>query len=339
MSTLILDKVKIFPNSTYTVPAVIYRSDTAVKRPLVIFLHGMGEAGTTGTALYNQGLPLVLKNGFNPPFPIIMVAPQRSSYSPDPAWLPCIIQDMIDRFDIDTDKIYITGLSAGGWGTYGSQLNITEAFANLIAAILPLSGATQDINKTNFNWFFTSKTPTWAIVGGNDISYKEQNQYMVDQINLRVPGLAKIDIRPGIAHGGWTEIYNGTWKDTNNKTIWDWLSDKTNATAPVNMPPLSNAGPDQTVANTSTTLFGSASDGDGIVVGVVWTQISGSPATIGASTSYSTPIAGLQNGIYTFRFTATDDKGATSFDDVVLTVTIPPKPIIQLQDDKTWKYI
>lgn len=218
--TPVLDKIKVYANSNTTVPAVIFQSNTNGGLPLIIFSHGLGEQGTTGAALWNAGLPAALKAGFKPPFPCVIIAPQRSSYSVAPEWLPNIISDAIARFKIDTNRIYLTGLSAGGWATYGSQLNLTPAFAKKIAAIVPLSAATQDQNKANFAQY---SAPTWAIVGGNDISYKEQNEDMVKRINAVKPGLAKIDIRAGVGHGGWTEIYNGNWKGSDGKTIWDWM--------------------------------------------------------------------------------------------------------------------
>lgn len=228
------DRVNISATGTYTFPCVLYRSTTAVKLPLIIFLHGTGQAGATDgsqvTKLYQEGLPLVLKNGFIPPFPVVIVAPQHNSYSLDPANLAGVIKDMYLRFKIDTTKIYITGLSAGGRGSYGSQFNISSAFAKKIAAIVPLSGATQDIVKTNFSW---TSAPTWAIVGNNDISYRDQNIYMVDEMNKAKPGIAKIDIRSGVGHGGWTEIYNGTWKNAAGQTIWDFLKGKSTVPVPV----------------------------------------------------------------------------------------------------------
>lgn len=232
-----LDKIKVYTNSNTTVPAVIFQSNTNAGLPLVIYCHGTGEAGNNGAALWNAGLPAALKAGFKPPFPCVIIAPQRSSYSVAPDWLPNILLDAIARFKIDTTRIYITGISAGGWPTYGSQLNLTPAFAKKIAAIVPLSAATQDQNKNNFAQY---STPTWAIVGGNDISYKEQNEDMVKRINAVKPNLAKIDIRAGIGHGGWTEIYNATWKGSDGKSIWDWMYQfKTgvSTTPPVVTPP------------------------------------------------------------------------------------------------------
>src|SRR6186997_2211280 len=85
------DKVAIYTSGTYNVNAVIYTPanySAAKKYPLVLFMHGMGEAGTNVNLLYNTGLPNVLKGGYKPSFEFVMIAPQRSSYSVDPTWLP-----------------------------------------------------------------------------------------------------------------------------------------------------------------------------------------------------------------------------------------------------------
>lgn len=231
--TLINGKVKWSNSPTSQINAVIYLPaayDPNRAYPLVMFFHGTGEAGTDVNVMYNNGLPKVLKAGYVPPFDFIMVAPQAPSYGVNPPWLPYILADMKSRYKIDLERIYLTGLSAGGWATWGSQMNVDQNFGKNFAALVPLSAATQDVDKTKFDWWITTLTPSWAIVGGNDLSYKEQNQDMVAQINSRVPGLAKIDVRAGIGHGGWDEIYNGTFKNSSGQNIWQWMYQYTRST-------------------------------------------------------------------------------------------------------------
>lgn len=229
-STLILDKVKVYASGN-TVPAVIFRSSSIAGLPLHIFCHGRGEQGTTGIALWNNGYPQALKEGFRPPYDEVMIAAQRSSFSIDPAWIPYIVADAVARFNIDTTRIYITGLSAGGWGSIGSVTNISQSFANKIAAVVALSASTGDVQWANIPRFAISKTSLWSIVGGSttdatETSFRENNIALVREINKVAPGLAKIDIRPGVGHGGWVEIYKGIWKDAQGKTIWDYLKGK-----------------------------------------------------------------------------------------------------------------
>jgi predicted peptidase len=222
--TIWSDKVKIYLTGTYTVNAVIYTPanySPTKKYPLVLFMHGMGEAGTNVSLMYNTGLPQVLKSGYKPAFDFIMVAPQRSSYSVDPTWLPGIMKDILSRFPIDTTRMYMTGLSAGGWGCYGSQLNVDTTLAKRFAAVVVCSGATQDANQANLNWWKQSKTPLWSIVGTADNFYY-YNRDLVDSINKRAP-VAMFTGRPGIAHTGWNDVYNGSVKTVDGENMWQWM--------------------------------------------------------------------------------------------------------------------
>lgn len=91
---------------------------------------------------------------------------------------------------------------------------------------------------------------------------------------------------------------------------------------PANIPPTADAGTDQTITlpTTSVTLSGSASDADGSVSSHVWTKISGTGGTITNANNYTTTFTGLTPGIYVLRLTATDNQGATGFDEVTITV-------------------
>ncbi|HEV3252694.1 MAG TPA: hypothetical protein VGZ71_17170, partial [Puia sp.] len=209
----------------YDVNAVIWMPpnyDPHKKYPLIIYGHGSGQAGTDPNNLYFDGLPAVLKEGFTPPYDCIIICPQRGSYTVVPEWLPGILEDAGKRFSIDPTRIYLTGTSAGGYMCYGSQMNVSANLASKIAAICVLSGATQDVNRSNWEWWIKSKTPLWAIVGAEDQSYVHQNVFLMNSLNQRIPGVAKISIRPGVGHGGWRDVYNGTFRE-NGQTFWDWI--------------------------------------------------------------------------------------------------------------------
>jgi hypothetical protein len=212
-------------NEKFEVNALIWlppNYSSSKRYPLVIYGHGSGQAGKELSQLYLDGLPMVLKAGFRPPFDCIIICPQRASYGILPDWLPGIIEDAEKRFAIDTTRIYLTGTSAGGYMCYGSQLNISMSLSKKIAAICVISGATQDIKKENIEWWIRSKTPCWAIVGSEDQAYVRQNIFLINSVNQRSPGLAKITIRHGIGHGNWDEIYDGSFTD-NGVNLWQWL--------------------------------------------------------------------------------------------------------------------
>ncbi len=223
---LLTDKLEITTgNGTETKGAVVYLPANFLaskKYPLLIYSHGLNEAGTDITKLYTTGLPKILKDGYKPAFDFIMVAVQSSSYSVSPNWLPSILEWSQKKWNIDTNRLYLSGISAGGWSAYGSQLNISPQFAGKFAAIVTISGATQNSNTANYNWWSASKTPLWAIVGAEDKSYVTQNTNVVNEVNKRVPLLATLTVRSGVGHSAWNDVYKGTVKN-GGKNIWEWM--------------------------------------------------------------------------------------------------------------------
>src|SRR5437763_13506878 len=108
-------------------------SSTKEKYPLIIFLHGSGEGGDGVGGLWNlvkYGLPMMIANGFNPEavsptdgknYKFIVVSPQAPSVAHwSYAWgsVQWVLQDVMSRYRIDPNRIYVTGISAGGAGTW-----------------------------------------------------------------------------------------------------------------------------------------------------------------------------------------------------------------------------
>ena len=89
-----------------------------------------------------------------------------------------------------------------------------------------------------------------------------------------------------------------------------------------NLPPVVKVQNDQQVVLPTNTvnITGSATDADGSIVGVIWTKESGPAATLENAQSLTLTANDLLEGTYTFRLTATDDQGATSFEEVKITV-------------------
>ncbi|MGV3642106.1 MAG: PKD domain-containing protein, partial [Adhaeribacter sp.] len=92
--------------------------------------------------------------------------------------------------------------------------------------------------------------------------------------------------------------------------------------------PVVQAGADQTLVLplNSLTLHGSATDGDGSIVSYRWTQQSGGAATLAGADTPDLQVSALAAGAYTFRLTATDNEGNTSFDEVNVLVQQPAAP-------------
>jgi len=109
---------------------------------------------------------------------------------------------------------------------------------------------------------------------------------------------------------------------------------------PANILPVANAGIDQTLTlpSNSLTLSGSANDADGIVVGYLWTKISGPDgANITNPTLVTTSVTNLIEGVYKFALVVTDNNAATGVDTVLVTVNAAPNqaPVADAGIDQT----
>ncbi|MBZ4394127.1 discoidin domain-containing protein [Myxococcus sp. MISCRS1] len=107
-----------------------------------------------------------------------------------------------------------------------------------------------------------------------------------------------------------------------------WVFGTPHATE-VNIPPVANAGPDQaiTLPTNSVTFSGGATDADGTVVSLAWTQVSGPTATLSGVSTATLSVTGLTVGTAVFRLTATDNDGATGTDEVSVTVAPAPQTL------------
>ncbi len=115
-----------------------------------------------------------------------------------------------------------------------------------------------------------------------------------------------------------TFTVNLTVTDSNNKTATDSVV----ITVVANQVPSVNAGSNQSVAfsQATITLTGTATDADGTIASLQWTQVSGASVTLSNPTSLSTSFSNPGVGVYGFRLTATDNEGASSFANVLVTV-------------------
>ena len=176
--------------------------ETTQDYPLVIFLHGTGECGNGTTELDRvaiHGYPKYVNEGTD--YPFILISPQLPEGKYWGAYIESLnlfLDYLIDTLRIDTKRIYLTGLSNGGTGTWlWGQAN-----ANRFAALIPVCGA-------GICWGVREmlNLPVWAFHGDCDecIDYHESIR-MVDGINA-MGGHARVTIYPGAGHGCWIYAY------------------------------------------------------------------------------------------------------------------------------------
>jgi predicted peptidase len=207
-------------------------SSTGPKYPLLLFLHGAGERGnskddaTILDIVLRNGPPMLIKTGtWKPKYPMIVISPQAH----DGGWYPNkihqFIKYLIDNYKIDTQRIYITGLSMGGYGTFNYLTTCGDTC--YAAAAVPICGGGDPFNASKMKHI-----PLWAFHGDADNVVDVYNSInMVNGINAANPKVkAKLTIYPGVSHNSWTETYDGTGMGTESKdydafnmSIYDWM--------------------------------------------------------------------------------------------------------------------
>lgn len=182
--------------------------------PLMLFLHGAGERGSDIWKVAAHGPPKLVKQGKN--FPFILVAPQCPE---NDLWhdgpLLKLLDDVIATHAVDTNRIYLTGLSMGGFGTWSLGVTHPERFA----AIVPICGGGQviDVLLSDRRAPALKALGVWAFHGGRDpVVPVEESERMVNALmKLGCPDV-KLTIYPLAGHDSWTETYN-------NPELYDWL--------------------------------------------------------------------------------------------------------------------
>lgn len=174
--------------------------------PLLLFLHGAGERGNDLSLVKKNGPPKLIEEGKDLPF--VVVSPQCPA---DKRWntkaLIALIDEIISRYRIDQNRIYVTGLSMGGNGTW----KLATEIADRLAAIIPICGWGDP-----FDICSIGNLPVWAFHGAKDLIVPlENSQALVDRLKY-CNGNAQITVYPEAGHDSWTETYN-------NPEIYEWL--------------------------------------------------------------------------------------------------------------------
>ncbi len=126
--------------------------------PLLLFLHGLGECGSDINRVKKHGPPKLIENGKR--FPFVVVSPQCPRGSRWEAWrLSVLLDEVINKNDIDEERVYITGLSMGGFGTWDLAAYSPERFA----AIAPICGGGNTLDGK-----LLKNLPVWVFHGAED---------------------------------------------------------------------------------------------------------------------------------------------------------------------------
>jgi predicted peptidase len=206
------------------------------KIPLLIFLHGYGERGNSKTdpsalaKILFHGPPKLINSGnWTMKNKMYVASAQCHGDWWNRDMLKQFIEYLMESNDkIDTSRIYLTGLSMGGYATF--DLLGTFGEGAHIAAAVPICGSGVLSEEGNSK---LSKIPLWVFHGDADQTVTpEYSKAIVPAINQLNPEVkAKLTVYPGVGHDSWTMTYDGTGMgkedptfDPFDKDIYSWMN-------------------------------------------------------------------------------------------------------------------
>ncbi len=172
------------------------------KLPLIVFLHGAGERGDGSNLdiLKVHSIPRVFEEKAQD-FPCIVVSPQCPS---DTFWVALIpqlkmfIEDIIKAYPVDEDRVSLTGVSMGGYGTWFMAMAHPEMFS----CIVPVCGGGMP-----WNAGYTLKMPVWAFHGECDTVVNPRESIAMIENLQKANDQVKLTLVPGVGHNAWDYSY------------------------------------------------------------------------------------------------------------------------------------
>ena len=198
------------------------------KYPLVIFLHGSGERGNDNEKQLKWGVLNFATDQMLIAHPAFVIAPQcpdkqtwsnldrqkgfsNMKLNPQPAkpmeMLIELIHQFIQKFPVDTTRIYITGLSMGGFGTYDAL----ERYPNIFAAAVPVCGGGDTSKVITF-----ARIPIWIFHGAEDKTVSPICSKDMAEALVKAGARPGITFYPGVGHASWLGAYT-------DQTMMEWL--------------------------------------------------------------------------------------------------------------------
>ncbi|MEO1529794.1 MAG: prolyl oligopeptidase family serine peptidase [Planctomycetota bacterium] len=184
-----------------------YDAKAEKKWPLLIFLHGAGERGSNIERVKVHGPPKLVED--DPDFPFVLISPQCPKggfWNTD--HVLALIKSTIKDHNVDPDRVYLTGLSMGGFGSWALAAQAPEMFA----AVAPICGGGDPGTAKKL-----LDTPIWVFHGDADrVVPISGSQKMVDAIKEAGGTKVKFTIYEGVNHDSWTQTYA-------NQELYDWF--------------------------------------------------------------------------------------------------------------------
>ncbi|MCL2304517.1 MAG: prolyl oligopeptidase family serine peptidase [Planctomycetaceae bacterium] len=190
-----------------------YDATTEKSWPLLLFLHGAGERGDDLEKVTVHGPPKLLKDSaYREKCPFIVVSPQcRENFFWSPKQLLLLLDGIEKEYNVDQSRVYVTGLSMGGFGSWMLAAEAPDRFA----AVAPICGGFQVEQASKL-----VDVPIWAFHGLKDTVVPAKLSIdMVAAVEVAGGKKIKLTLYPEAGHDSWTETYN-------NEELYKWFLSK-----------------------------------------------------------------------------------------------------------------
>lgn len=189
-----------------TLPAD-YDQKPGERWPLVVFLHGAGERGDQVDLVAKHGPPKRVAEGAA--FPFILASPQCPA---EEWWTEQPVLELIDHLErslrVDSRRVYLTGLSMGGYGTWHFATLAPRRFA----AVAPICGG-----GVPYKMRWIQHLPVWAFHGAKDsVVPLEESARLVEALKKAGNTGTKFTVFPEAGHDSWTAAYA-------DPALYEWL--------------------------------------------------------------------------------------------------------------------
>ncbi len=189
-----------------------YHERPHLRWPLMLFLHGAGERGNDLSQVCKHGPPKLAEERA---LPFVILSPQCPA---ETTWLgllralAALLEDALQRYRVDPDRVYVTGLSMGGFGTWALAADRPD----LVAAIAPICGGGDWFRGFPARVLNLWEMPVWAFHGARDQVVPPSGSQELVALLQALGGPARLTLYPHADHDSWTETYN-------NPALYRWL--------------------------------------------------------------------------------------------------------------------
>lgn len=185
-----------------------YGKDPGKRWPLMLFLHGAGERGDDLETIKRHGIPKLAEAADDLPY--IALSPQCPEGS---FWVArlhevyALLQEIMASYAVDDKRVYLTGISMGGYGSWYLAMAHPETFA----ALVPICGGGMRWNAAALR-----DMPIWVFHGEEDPTVPLFESADMVKALRECGSDVRFTVYPGVAHDSWTQTYE-------NPELFDWM--------------------------------------------------------------------------------------------------------------------